>query len=220
MKILLDIGRNAALFGALLLSSAAGAGPPPSQAPPQPSPQEVTLYLGQGADTDLPDLPGKAARGTLQFDQTWFTGAGFAYPDVPAAGVRTALGWVGLQNSSSAKELVIVKHSGKQSHVEWGALYLLRTPYAALGPVRLRAGAGIGFSYAWGRPSYEDGPLDEPDRRYKLQNFDAYELETGIAAWPRLAFVGRVHHRSGAYGLIAPRNVGSNFLTVSLRYAF
>lgn len=189
-------------------------------APPVPAQQEVTLYFGQGADTDLPDLPGKAISGRLHFDKTWFTGAGFAYPDVPADWVRTALGWVGLENSTSAKEIVIVKHTGKQWHVEWGGLYLLRTPFVTFGPVQMRVGAGIGLSYAWGRPSYEDGPFDDPGRRYKLQNFNAYELETGVTALPGWSFVGRVHHRSGAYGLVAPRNVGSNFLTVSLRYAF
>lgn len=189
-------------------------------AAPSPPAQEVTIYLGQGADTNLPDLPGKALSGKLHFDKTWFMGAGIAYPDVPAGWIRTALGWAGLEDSTSAKEFVLVKHSGLQRHVEWGALYLLRTPFAELGPVRLRAGAGLGLSYAWGTPSYEDGPYDDPQRRYKLQNFDAYELQTGVSAWPHLAFVGRVHHRSGAYGLIAPRNVGSNFLTVSLRYDY
>lgn len=213
MGIAFDIGRGVAVAACLWCGAALAA--------PSPLPtQEVTLYFGQGVDSNLPDLPGKAVSGKLHFDKTWFTGAGFAYPDVPADWVRTALGWVGLENSTSAKEFVLVKHSGQQRHVEWGALYLLRTPYAALGPVQLRAGAGIGLSYAWGTPSYEDGPPGDPGRRYKLQNFDAYELETGLAASPQWAFVGRVHHRSGAYGLIAPRNVGSNFLTVSLRYAF
>jgi hypothetical protein len=30
----------------------------------------------------------------------------------------------------------------------------------------------------------------------------------------------RIHHRSGVYGLIAPRKVGSNFITIGLRRDF
>ena len=33
----------------------------------------------------------------------------------------------------------------------------------------------------------------------------------------RLSVVTRIHHRSGAYGLFAPRGSGSNFLAVGLR---
>ena len=211
MKAPFDIGRSAVL--ALALAAA------PASAEMLPN-QEVTLYFGQGVDANLPDLPGKAASGKLDFDKTWFTGAGFAYPDTPASFLRAALGWVGLENSTSSKEFVVVKHHGLQRQMEWGALYLLRTPFLDLSPVRLRIGAGLGLSYAWGTPAYEDGPYDDPSHRYRLQNFDAYELETGIAALPHWAFVGRVHHRSGAYGLIAPRNVGSNFLTASVRYEY
>jgi hypothetical protein len=43
-------------------------------------------------------------------------------------------------------------------------------------PIAARFGLGIGLSYALGTPSYEDGPSDDPARRYKLQNFNNYEL--------------------------------------------
>lgn len=204
-----DFGRIAAV----LLSLACGAALAAARGE-----QEITLYFGQGVDSNLPDLPGKAFGGKLHFDKTWMTGLGVAYPDVPIEWFRTALGWIGLEHSTTSKEIVVTKHTGLQQHVEWGALYVLRTPYASLGPVRMRVGAGAGLSYAWGTPTYEDGPEDDPQRRYKLQNFDAYELETKVAR--HFSVVGRIHHRSGAYGLIAPRNVGSNFLTVSLRYEY
>ena len=93
----------------------------------------------------------------------------------------------------------------------------LRFGAVALGPVDLRAGVGLGFSYAAGTPSYEDGPRDDPARRYRFQNFNTYELEGAWRDWPGWSAVMRVHHRSGAYGLVAPRRVGSNFIAVGMR---
>ena len=64
----------------------------------------------------------------------------------------------------------------------------------------------------------EDGSDDDPERRYKLQNYNAYELEWGLAASDRVSLVTRIHHRSGIFGLVAPPHVGSNFLAIGLRY--
>jgi hypothetical protein len=84
--------------------------------------------------------------------------------------------------------------------------------------VTLRAGFSIGASYAFGTPSYEDGPKSDPDKRYRFQNYNAYEIEWGVKRFPAVSLVTRLHHRSGAYGLIAPRRVGSNFVTAGVRW--
>jgi hypothetical protein len=205
----------------LLFCAALGAPLARGQDLPPPLPAyEVTPYFGRGADTNLPELPGSLLKGDLHLDDTWFAGAGFAWPQLPPAWFAGALRWIGLERETTAFEIVGVQHWGLQRNFELGALYLLRTPFGHLGSLRARVGAGFGFSYAFARPSYEDGPEDDPDRRYRFQNFDAFELETGLARWPGMSLVGRVHHRSGMYGLIAPSNVGSNFMTLGLRLAF
>jgi hypothetical protein len=117
-------------------------------------------------------------------------------------------------------EIVLAKHHGLQSQVELGGAFTLRSPDLTLGPLAVNAGAGVGLSRAFGTPTYEDGPFDNPTRRYKTQLLFLFEAEWKLRYWEQLSIVTRVHHRSGAYGLIAPRNVGSNFLAVGVRYSF
>ena len=66
----------------------------------------------------------------------------------------------------------------------------------------------------------EDGPADDPSRRYPTQVLILLEAEWSWDSLPQVALVTRVHHRSGAYGTIAPSGVGSNFVAAGLRYHF
>jgi hypothetical protein len=110
----------------------------------------------------------------------------------------------------------LLKHSGLQTNWEAGLAYTLATPNLKLGPVATHLKVGAGFSYAFSRPSYEDGPLAEPDRRYRGQFLLLVENHWRLADSDKWSLVLRVHHRSGVYGLIAPQNVGSNFLAVGV----
>jgi hypothetical protein len=76
------------------------------------------------------------------------------------------------------------------------------------------------LSYAFGTPVYEDGPKNEPDRHYRLQMLALFEVEWRLRDVENVSLVTRIHHRSGVYGLIAPRHVGSNFLAAGLRFQF
>jgi hypothetical protein len=116
--------------------------------------------------------------------------------------------------------MVLVQHRGLQTNAEIGGAYMLRTPDLEIGPLGVNFGTGAGLSYALGTPSYEDGPKDDPARRYPLQLLVLLELEWRIRDLERFSVVTRVHYRSGMYGLIAPRNVGSNFLVGGIRYKF
>lgn len=117
-------------------------------------------------------------------------------------------------------ELLMLKHHGLQHNAELGAAYLLRTPDLQLGALGVNVAVGSGLSYAVGRPTYEDGPKDDLERRYRLQHLLLFELEWKLRNVDALTFATRIHHRSGVFGLIAPPLVGSNFITVGLRYRF
>ena len=81
-------------------------------------------------------------------------------------------------------------------------------------------GTTQGFSYALGYPAYEDGPKDNPKKRYHFQYHMAFELAFGLASEPEWGAGIRLHHRSGAYGLIAPPHTGTNFLGLFIQKSF
>lgn len=180
----------------------------------------VSVYAGQGADHNLRELPRVIAQRNVDWDKTWFGSVG-------AGRIRGSLGQSidSLQGTAFGAilhgyEAVFVKHHGLQSNAEAGAAYMLKTPDLRLAGVGVNFGAGAGLSYAVGFPGYEDGPLDDPGRRYRLQLLLLFDLEWRIAGFEKLSLITRVHHRSGVYGLIAPRHVGSNFLAVGIRQRF
>lgn len=180
----------------------------------------VTLYGGQGANHNLRELPGVIARGDIEWEKSYFFGVGLGKTG-PRLGQSIEL----LQDTPLAElkqnyELILLKHHGLQNNAEIGAAYLLRTPDLQLGPVGVNLAAGTGLSHAMGTPSYEDGPKDNPSRRYPFQFLALFELEWKLRNVESLSFTTRVHHRCGVYGVIAPPNVGSNFMTVGLRYHF
>jgi hypothetical protein len=178
---------------------------------------EITLYAARGVDSDLLEFFPKLIQGDLNFDDTWFVGLGYTRmlptPDV----MQRLFNALWLPNTRIGVEGVVVKHTGLQHNTELDLAFALRFGPMHLGPVTTRFGFSLGLSYAFGTPSYEDGPEDDPDRRYPLQNFNAYEFAFSHRDHPDWSLALRVHHRSGIYGVIAPRHVGSNFLALGIR---
>lgn len=180
----------------------------------------VSVFAGKGANHNLRELPDKMISGNLDWDKSYFAALGFgkmrgtlgqsteSFRDTPFASVRHGY------------ETVLVKHFGMQNNSEIGAAYMLKTPDLHLLKLKVNLGAGAGLSYALGYPGYEDGPDNEPARRYRLQLLALFDLEWGMTGLENLSVITRVHHRSGVYGLIAPRHVGSNFLAIGIRYKF
>jgi hypothetical protein len=182
-------------------------------------PTNLSFYLGQGVDSNLRELPSQIVDESLPWDRTYFAGVGASWERFFPASVATALEPVSLDRATWGFEVVGVQHWGLQDVFELAGLVILRSPFSALGPYRARAGVGMGFSYTFGRPTYEDGPLTgDRSRRYPFQHYTAFEFEAGTGSgsspW---TIVFRIHHRSGLYGAIAPKNVGSNFVAFALR---
>ncbi len=180
----------------------------------------VTVYGGQGVDHNLRQIPEMILGSNIDWDKTYFAGVGLT-----KTGPKLGRSVDRLQATSMAEliqgfELLMLMHHGLQRNAELGAAYLLRTPDLRMGLLGVNLAAGTGLSYATGKPTYEDGPRDDLERRYRLQLLLLFELEWRLRNVDRLTLATRIHHRSGVFGLIAPAHVGSNFITMGLRYRF
>jgi hypothetical protein len=208
-----------AAFLSLLLAGPAGA-----QAADHPAalqrPQSLTLYNGQGVDLNLREVPGAIFSGDFNRERSYFTGVGYERTRGTLGGSLDLFRGTFFENVQHGYEVVALQHRGLQHNAELAGGYFLRTPSLALADLRVNAGWAAGLSHAFGTPSYEDGPEDDPKKRYRTQFYTAFEVEFGLAPLPAWALALRVHHRSGIYGLIAPRHVGSNFIVAGLRYKF
>ncbi len=113
----------------------------------------------------------------------------------------------------------LARHTGLQDHFEINGAFLLRWrrfPWDRF--VKTTLSYGVGPSYALRKPAVERRSEREPAH---LLVFMPVELtlappERFERAWKTLV---RVHHRSGAYGVVSNAS-GSNFVTVGLRYRF
>ena len=76
---------------------------------------------------------------------------------------------------------------------------------------------GEGVSYTSSVPSIEK---KENKNTKRLLNYLMFEITAANPAHPKLQFVIRVHHRSGAYGLYHAGNTGSNDIGFGVRYLF
>ena len=177
----------------------------------------LTSYAAQGIKTNLPDLAGHVYHRTLRYEDTHFAGVGYRHGMQPPALFQRAARLVYLDGLTTGVEVISVKHRGMQDHFESSLAYAIHTPYAKVSALRARLGYSLGVSYAFGDPSYERSP-DDDHRRWLT--YMAYELELGLERYDRVSLVTRIHHRSGAYGLFAPRGSGSNFLAVGVRVHF
>ena len=180
----------------------------------------ISLYMGQGADHNLLNLLGNIITGSVDWDKSYFVAASYGrtigrYQDAMPSLTDSVMGSI-----IQGYEIVALKHHGLQDNLELGVAYTLKSPYWTLGAVQLQAGTGLGLSHAFSRPSYEDGPFDDPDRRYQTQLMLLFDLRMRLKEYPRWSIFARVQHRSGAYGVIAPQNVGSNFLAAGFSYGF
>ncbi|MEO6172018.1 MAG: hypothetical protein ABIP02_02770 [Arenimonas sp.] len=180
----------------------------------------VMVYTAQGADHNLTELPGAILGGDVKWEPSYFTAIAFSKTRGTLGDSFALLKDSYFKNVEHGYEVVYAQHHGLQSNAELGAAFVLRTPDLNMGPLAVNFGSGVGLSHAFGTTSYEDGPINNPDKRYATQLLVLFDLEWKIRKIEKLSIVTRVHHRSGAYGLIAPRNVGSNFLALGIRYDF
>ena len=106
------------------------------------------------------------------------------------------------------------KHFGQQDHWELNALVIarwVRFPWSAYLDTTFALGEGI--SYATEIPKLEAQPGASQALNYLL-----FEATFALPAHPEWALVGRIHHRSGFWGALAPN--GGNAVGVGVKYRF
>lgn len=81
-------------------------------------------------------------------------------------------------------------------------------------------GVGVGPSYATHVSETEKVKAGNGDKGSKLLNAFIPELTLADPDLPELAYVFRIHHRSGVFGLIDGVSGGSNFISFGTRVRF
>ena len=182
---------------------------------------ELAVFAGQGADVNLPDIIPKLLKGDIDMDPTWFWGLNYSR-EIDMQGLNPVSRFLLEHRITPEWEVQLTKHHGLQDNYESHLAWLLRTRNLELGSIATaNFAAGMGPSYAFSKPTYEDGPNGQPNQgEYQFQNYITFELEFGTPALPDWTLALRVHHRSGMYGLVAPRRVGSNFFALGVRHSF
>ena len=175
-----------------------------------------TLYVSRWINSDLAELPTNAIGGKLSFRDTSFAGVGITKVIVPGFDVTLPILNHTFANNSIELEGQALHHFGQEHHVEGAASILWRTGNVSLlSGASMNFGFGIGGSYAFAKPKVEGVGFVRP-RRYL--NYLVVETELSHRDLPWTHLVLRVHHRSGIFGLIAPKHSGSNYIGVGLRF--
>lgn len=183
----------------------------------------ISAYASQWVDPNLREIPSRLLTGDLETRQAYFLGGGLGYVLVPRFEVPLLFcGGCGLRGNSVELEGMVLKHFDQQDNWEIAGDAFARTGqiplFLGLG---LNLAAGAGLSYAFADPKLESGRGGQRGvDAYRLQFYLAFETELGHGTIPGWAFVGRIHHRSGGYGILAEQGSGSNFIGLGLRRNF
>lgn len=177
----------------------------------------ATAYYGRYIASNLVDVPRNVLTGRATFEDVDFVSASLSRVLVPDIRTDvTGLQWA-LDGSSLEFEAQFGRHFGHQTHGEITVAMLWRSPDVSLpGHGTVNFAVGEGLSWATSKPKFEGA--HKGAESHKFLNYLAFEAELSHPSAPGLALVPRLHHRSGVFGVIAPRSTGSNFLGVGLRF--
>lgn len=117
-------------------------------------------------------------------------------------------------------EVQFADHVGEQKHHEFNALAVFRLKYVTSSYILPFSFAfGNGLSYATETPKIEDRSRTNINAS-KLLNYLLLEVAINAPFVERWELVGRIHHRSGIFGLFNNVRGGSNVMAAGLRYYF
>jgi hypothetical protein len=177
----------------------------------------ATLYVGQWFSASEPVEGLGLGTPDAGFQDSTFVSFMLSRVIVPElqTGVRL-LGPV-INGSSIELEGLVGHHFGLQDHAEVTLALLWRSRELALplGGGRMNVAIGEGLSYALSQPAYEG--LVHGEEPVQFLNYLTVEAEFSHPALPGVSVVPRVHHRSGIFGVIAPRGSGSDFIGIGIR---
>lgn len=111
----------------------------------------------------------------------------------------------------------VVKHYGRQDHMEFNALFSARWHHFPWNHrVATTLAVGEGVSWAGRKPKVE---TEEHKNVSQWLNYLLFEL-TLAPPQSRWYWSGRIHHRSGVFGLYNGVRGGSNFIGMGVGYRF
>jgi hypothetical protein len=175
----------------------------------------ATGYLGRWANTDILDVPERTISGNLGFRDANFAGVGLSRVLVPSFAIPLPFTDFAFRGNRIELEGQVLRHFGDQHHWEGTLALMFRTgQIPLLSGLSVNLAIGEGLSYASERPRLEGSFRVEPTR---FLNYLAFEAEFAHPSLPGVYFVTRIHHRSGIFGVVAPRESGSNFIGAGIR---
>lgn len=162
----------------------------------------VTLYGGQGADSDLGDM--------FSFQ------ADFENVYLLALAVERGL-YTYSDKFRFEVEGIVVKYFGRQENAEFDALITARWLYFPWNDyLNTTFAVGDGISVATEVPDFEEETHN--GNATQVLNYLMFELTFGLPQLPRWSFITRIHHRSGMFGLFDGVHGAFNSLCFGLRY--
>lgn len=170
----------------------------------QSSERALTIFGGQYSQAGLAhDI---LLLGDPDLDDSYLLAAGLSH----AAAPRERHRW--------EAETQVVRHFGAQDNWELNQLAIVRLlDMPGQEYLRSTAALGEGLSLASNEPRLEDE--EKPDTgTTRLLNYLLFELTVAPPRETNWAFVFRIHHRSGIFGLFDGVTGGSNALTVGVRF--
>jgi hypothetical protein len=175
----------------------------------------LTAYGSRWINADLLEIPERSLTGRLRSEDAYFVGAGLSRVIVPSFSIPLLGTDFAFHGNRIELEGQVLRHFGEQSHWEGTIALMFRTGQIPLfSGLSVNLAFGEGLSYASERPALEGSFRVEPTR---FLNYLAFEAEFSHTSLPGVYFVPRVHHRSGIFGLIAPKESGSNFIGAGIR---
>lgn len=114
------------------------------------------------------------------------------------------------------------KGDGLGSITEVNAYLVLRWqnfPWNRFVPTSFAVGEGLSYAASIPQVEITDASSEDYDPK-RLLNYLMFEATVAYPSFPRLQLVGRIHHRSGAFGAYGAGNAGSNTVGVGIRYYF
>jgi hypothetical protein len=144
------------------------------------------------------------------------------YISAATVGKQTDYGIFGMKLETEGQ---VVRHTGRDKHMEFNGLVMARTEELFHLPITFAMAEGL--SLATRNPDLEnprksiENPGAESEYSRNLLNYLVFEVEVGVPldAYKPRAFV-RVHHRSGIYGILCPPTCGSNYLGYGMRFSY
>ena len=159
----------------------------------------------------------------LRTDPVYFVGVGLGYTLIPSFSVPMPFCACSINGLRLEVEGQLGRYFGLQDHFESVLVLLLRSPqFPLLAGFSANVAIGEGVSYAYSLPKFE-GSVAEKGLAAGIReflNYLAYEMEFSHEQVKNWHLLLNVHHRSGIWGVIAPRKTGANYIGVGVRADF